>query len=157
MSLTKYILVQEEDLWQFVQHVFTGRGFPGGLNSKESACNAEDTGSIPGLEDPLEKGMVTHSSILAYRIPETEKPGGLQSMWLQRVGHDWANNTFSFTAGKAEERALCWHPWLGSFSCDSVWLQICIHLQAPHPHCSFIYTLTHPHGSFFQTKDLHPS
>ena len=41
-----------------------------------------------GREDPLEKGMVTHSSILAYRIPETEKPGGLQSMWLQRVGHD---------------------------------------------------------------------
>ena len=65
MSLTKYILVQGEDLWQFVQHVFRGGGFPVGLNTKESACNAEDPGSIPGLEDPLEKGMVTHSSILA--------------------------------------------------------------------------------------------
>ena len=41
-----------------------------------------------GQEDPLEKEMVTHSSILAWRIPWTEKPGGLQSMGSQRVGHD---------------------------------------------------------------------
>ena len=41
-----------------------------------------------GWEDPLEKGMATHSSILAWRIPRTEEPGGLQSMGLQRVGHD---------------------------------------------------------------------
>ena len=39
-------------------------------------------------EDPLEKGMATHSSILSWRIPWTEEPGGLQSMELQRVGHD---------------------------------------------------------------------
>ena len=39
-------------------------------------------------EDPLEKGMATHSSIPAWRTPWTEKPGGLQSMWSQRVGHD---------------------------------------------------------------------
>ena len=41
-----------------------------------------------GWEDPLEKGMATHSSILAWRIPWTEEPGRLQSMWLQRVVHD---------------------------------------------------------------------
>ena len=41
-----------------------------------------------GQEDPLEKGMATHSSILAWRIPWTEEPGGLQSMRLQRGGHD---------------------------------------------------------------------
>ena len=41
-----------------------------------------------GREDPLEKGMATHSSILAWRIPWTKKPGGLQSMGLQRVGHE---------------------------------------------------------------------
>ena len=41
-----------------------------------------------GWEDPLEEGMVTHSSILAWRIPQTEEPGGLQSMELQRVRHD---------------------------------------------------------------------
>ena len=51
-------------------------------------CNTEDPGSISGLEDPLEKGMATHSSILAWRIPWTEEPGRLQSMRLQRVGHD---------------------------------------------------------------------
>ena len=41
-----------------------------------------------GQEDPLEKGMATHSSFLAWRIPWTEEPGRLQSMGLQRVGHD---------------------------------------------------------------------
>ena len=41
-----------------------------------------------GREDPLEKGMATHSSIGAWRIPLTEEPGGLQSMGSQRVGHD---------------------------------------------------------------------
>ena len=43
-----------------------------------------------GWEDPLEVGMATHSSILAWEIPWTEEPGGLQSVGLQRVGHDWA-------------------------------------------------------------------
>ena len=43
-------------------------------------------------EDPLEEGMATHSSILAWRIPGTEEPGGLQSMESQTVGHDWATN-----------------------------------------------------------------
>ena len=41
-----------------------------------------------GWEDPLEEGMETHSSILAWRIPRTEEPGGLQSMGSQRFGHD---------------------------------------------------------------------
>ena len=42
----------------------------------------------PSQEDPLEKEMTTHSSILAWRIPRTEEPGGLQSMGSKRVGHD---------------------------------------------------------------------
>ena len=54
--------------------------------------NAGDLGS----EDLLEKGMATHSSILAWRIPWTEKPGRLQSMGSPKIGHDWA--TFAFTA-----------------------------------------------------------
>ena len=41
-----------------------------------------------GLEDPLEEGLATHSSAVAWRIPWTEEPGGLQSMESQRVGHD---------------------------------------------------------------------
>ena len=44
-----------------------------------------------GWEDPLEKEMATHSSILAWRIPWTEEPGGLQSMGSQMVGHDWSD------------------------------------------------------------------
>ena len=51
-----------------------------------------------GWEDPLEKGMATHSSILALRIPWTEEPGRLQSMGSQRVGHDWVTFTFTFTS-----------------------------------------------------------
>ena len=53
-----------------------------------------------GWEDDLEKRMATHSSILAWRIPWTEKPGGLQSMQLQRIRYDWATNTFTFTTNQ---------------------------------------------------------
>ena len=58
-------------------------GFPGGSDSKESAGNMREPGSIPGWEDPLEKGMATYTSILAWRIPWTEEPGG-----SQRVRHN---------------------------------------------------------------------
>ena len=63
-------------------------GFPGGSVSKESACNAGDPGSIPGSGDPLEKETATHSSILAWRIPWTEEPGGPQSMGSLRVRYE---------------------------------------------------------------------
>ena len=56
-----------------------GFGFPGGSDGKKSTCNTEDSGLIPGLENLLEKEMATHSSILAWEIPWTEEPGGLQS------------------------------------------------------------------------------
>ena len=49
-----------------------------------------------GWEVPLEKAMATHSGILAWRIPWTEEPAGLQSMGLQRAGHEWVTNTFTF-------------------------------------------------------------
>ena len=54
------------------------------LSDKESACNEGDMGSIPGREDPLEKEMATHSSILDWEIPWTEEPSGLQSIGLQK-------------------------------------------------------------------------
>ena len=60
--------------------------FPGGSDDKESACNAGDLGSIPGLGRSAGEGMATHSSILAWRIPWTEKPDGLQSTGSQRLG-----------------------------------------------------------------------
>ena len=63
-------------------------GLPGGSDSKESVHNVGDPVSIPCWEDPLEKGMASHSSILAWRILWTEEPGGLHSMGLQRIGHD---------------------------------------------------------------------
>ena len=52
-----------------------------------------------GWEDPLEKEMATHSSILAWRIPWTEEPDGLQSMGSQRVGHNWATSQDRNTEG----------------------------------------------------------
>ena len=61
---------------------------PGGSDGKESACKQETQVRSLGLEDPLEKGMATHSSVLAWRISWTEEPGGLQSVGLQRVGHN---------------------------------------------------------------------
>ena len=51
---------------------------------QETSFNAGDLGLILGQEDPLEKEMAPHSSILAWRIPWTEEPGGLQSIWLQK-------------------------------------------------------------------------
>ena len=64
------------------------KGFPGNSDGKESACNAEDLGLISAQEDPLEKGMATHSNILDWIIPWTEEPGGLQSMGSQESDHD---------------------------------------------------------------------
>ena len=64
--------------------------FPSG-SVVESACNAEDAGDmglICGLEDSLEEGMATHSSILAGRIQWIEEPGGFQSMGSQTVRQD---------------------------------------------------------------------
>ena len=58
------------------------------------SCEGTQVQSL-GWEDPLKKGMATHSSILAWRIPWTEEPGRLQSMESQRVRHDWASNTHS--------------------------------------------------------------
>ena len=58
---------------------------------KDPPANEGDTreaGTVPGLVRSPEEGMETHSSILAWRIPWTEEPGGLQSMGLQRDGHD---------------------------------------------------------------------
>ena len=96
-----------------------------------------------GWEDPLEKVTTTHSSILAWRIPWIEEPGGLQSMGSQRVGHGWATNTltFSLTHRKCIGKVVTFfffplflldHPsqtchWL-SFSCvcvlPSVWASL---------------------------------
>ena len=68
------------------------RRFPRRLSIKEYACIAGDLQEMwvrsLGQEDPLEKGIATHSSTLAWEIPWTEEPGRLQSMGSQRVRHD---------------------------------------------------------------------
>ena len=63
------------------------QAFPGSLAVKNLPANEGDSGDM-GQEDSLKKEMATHSSILAWKIPSTEEPGGLQSMGSQRVGHD---------------------------------------------------------------------
>ena len=62
---------------------------------KNLPATQETRGRSLGQEDPLEKGMATHSSILAWRIPWTEEASGLQSMGLQRVGHNLVTNMFT--------------------------------------------------------------
>ena len=60
-------------------------------NPPANTGDIRDADSIPGSEDPLEKEMVTHSSILAWKVPWTEDPGRLQSIWSQRIRHDWSD------------------------------------------------------------------
>ena len=63
-------------------------GFPDGSDDKEPTCNAGDLSSIPGSERSPEEGMTTHCSVLDWRIPWQEEPGGLQSIGLHRVEHN---------------------------------------------------------------------
>ena len=84
--------------------------FLGGTIAKNLPTNAEDTGEkVQSLvnprsqEDPLEKEMATHSSILPWKIPWTEEPEGVQSMKLQRGGHD---NTTLMAESKVEPKSL---------------------------------------------------
>ena len=73
-----------------------------------------------GQEDPLKKEMATRSGILAWKIPWTEKTGRLQSIGSQRVGHDWATNTFSISLStcfdvKATSQVCSYQTWNNSF------------------------------------------
>ena len=72
----------------------THLGFLSDSDGKESTCSVGDLSSILELGKYLEEGMATHSSTLAWRIPRTEEPDGLQSMGLQRVTkHNTARST----------------------------------------------------------------
>ena len=75
-----------------------------------------------GREDPQEKGMATHFSILARRIPWTEEPGRLQSMGLQRVGPDWAISIFiSWVCCNTMSRSISGiKPWNPALQVDSL-------------------------------------
>jgi len=73
-------------------------GFLCGSDSKESPAVQKTWVQSLGWGDPLEEGMATHSSILAWRISWTEEPGWLQSMGSQRIGHD-----------QATKYSICWY------------------------------------------------
>ena len=81
-------LIHKSDITSLNKSLHTSH-FPGGSDSKNPPAIQETIVQSLGWEDPLEEGMVTHSSILVWRIPRTEEPGGLQSMGSQRVRHDW--------------------------------------------------------------------
>ena len=68
-------------------------GFSGSSDGKESSCNMGRPGFYPGLGRSLETEWLPTPVSLAWRSPWTEDPGGLQSMGLQRVGHDWVHST----------------------------------------------------------------
>ena len=74
--------LNRKDIQKKKEGIYVYMGLPGGLvvkNSPAKAGDLRDAGSISGQEDPLEEGMATHSSMLAWSIPWTEGPGGLQS------------------------------------------------------------------------------
>ena len=86
-------------------------GFPGGASSKERVCQSRrrktQVQSL-GWEDPLEEGLATHSSLVAWRIPWTEEPGRLQSMGSQRVRNNWVTNTQSYLTEGEGDRGTGW-------------------------------------------------
>ena len=102
--------------------------FPGSPSGREPACKCRRRKKIwvrsLGQEDPLEKEMATRSSILAWRIPWTEEPGGLQSIGLQRVRHDWA--TKHFTASRNKYLFLYTRFWSLSYSWNSTILDLTV-------------------------------
>ena len=83
---------------QHFRYAYTKHGgFLGGSVVKNTTAVQETQFQFLGQEDALKEEMATYSSILAWKIPWTEEPGGLQSMGSQRVKHNWATNTFNAT------------------------------------------------------------
>ena len=134
----------------YLHYYVVGDGFPGGSvveNLPANAGDTKDTSSIPGLRRSPGEGRVPHSTILAWEIPRTEKPGGLQSMGLRRVGRDWACTqvvgviliaVISLSHLKLRNRdhhafaetAVCWGST--NFSCAHIkYFRLC----RPYSHC----------------------
>ena len=145
------------------------RASPDVSEGKESACNAGatgDAGLIPGLGRSLEKGMATHSSILAWRIWWIEEAGGLQSIGLQRVRYHWSY----WAQSHMNEQALYESAWIlylhfergqcminqkiSIISSPPVKESLKGLSDASDSH-SFIFTHSHPHLSFFTRWQPH--
>ena len=115
-------------LYKIIQYLISP-GLTWWYSGKESACSAGEPGSIPGLENSLEEKMSTHSSILAWEIPWTEEPGGLQFMGLQRVGHNGAWACFYFLTSLVAQMVkhlptmqdTGFDPWVGKIPWRRKW------------------------------------
>ena len=107
---------------------------------KKNSCNAGDWGPSLGLEDPLEKGMATHSDILAWRIPWTGEPDALQSVGSQRwdtpgrltlsalCRHFWASQVAQWTRIRLLAGDMGFDPWVGKFPWRRKWQPIPVFL-----------------------------
>ena len=107
------------DTFTFTFTVYPGASLVAQMAKNLPAMQETQLWSLGG-EDPLEKRMATHSSILAWEIPWLEESGGLQSIGSQRVRRNWVTNTFTWKAGKLD---------LNKSSQDSV---LTINAQTPH-------------------------
>ena len=104
------------ELWTmwFMHHSWMYLGFQAAQWVKNPAMQETQETQVlsQGWEDPLEEEMATHSSILAWRIPQTKENGGLQPIGSQRVGHEWSNlactHTGSECIGILQARILEW-------------------------------------------------
>ena len=98
-----FVLRAKHCICHFIISMSVSPELPRWFSGKESTCQCERCGFHPWVRKihPLEKEMATHSGILAWRIPWTEEPGGLQSTGSQRVGHDRA------TAHARPRKAAC--------------------------------------------------
>ena len=100
--------ISKGDVIMQKEYTFCGEilGFPGGSDRKNMPARWETRVQSLGQEDPLEEGMTTHCSILAWRIPWTEDRGGLQPMGSQSVWHYWETNGTFY--GLSDETHVKW-------------------------------------------------
>ena len=110
-STTVYLSLNKSPLTPVLMCLLTGEGLSGGTSGKEPTClpaDAETWVWSLSQEDPLEEGLATHSSILAWRMPKDRGAwlATVQSMESDRVGHDWSNVACTHT----------WERWLRSYN-----------------------------------------
>ena len=102
-------------------HICMYMHFPGGSDGKASACNGGNLGQSLCWEDPLEKGMAIHSSILPWRILWTEEAGRLKSIGSQRVVYNLATNTGTHTRTHTHTHTyICIHIHIHIYTCMGV-------------------------------------
>ena len=139
---------------EFIKRCLWDCGLPTWLSGKESSCQMHETQETQvwslGREEPLEEEMTTLSSTLAWKIPWTKEPGGLQSMGSQRVGHDWETEQSGSRRGKVNtenQEKFFSKPWLASqfILGSSEVLNLCVYLHMWHKinYNSFILKCKH--------------